>query len=132
MNFCFSLQQCYIKSCLNCRALKACVELNENAVEAFIASVANRLYSHEKGETSQDLRQINCVVSLGYVAIEMNHVDGVLESVLSILQQKFCRPPSQLDAKIIDQFASLLLTGSVSALFLVAIGRLGIIHCGSQ
>ena len=88
-------------------------------MEAFIASIANRLYSHEMGETSADLRQINCVISLGYVAIEMSHVEGVLESVLSILQQKFCRPPSQLDAKIIDQFASLLLTGHVSSLLLV-------------
>ena len=107
----------YITLLLNVkiRALKSKIELDGDAVEAFIASVSNRLYSHEKEETLPDLRQINCIVSLGYVAIEMSHVDGVLESVLSILQQKFCRPPSQLDAKIIDQFASLLLTGHVSA-----------------
>ena len=94
--------------------MKASFELDENVVDAFVASVANRLYSNEKGEATPNLRQFNCIVSLGYIAIEMSHIEGVLESVLSILQQKFCRPPSQLDAKIIDQLSSLLLTGHVS------------------
>lgn len=101
-------------SLLNFRALKASAEIDGNAVEAFVASVANRLYSNEEGESMPNLRQINCVISLGYIAIEMSHVEGVLETVLSNLQQKFCRPPSQLDVKIIDQFASLVLTGHVS------------------
>ena len=43
----------------------------------------------------------------------LHSVPKTTESVLTILQQRFCRPPSSLDPLIVEQLGYLVLTGSV-------------------
>ncbi len=96
------------------RVLKVGLKYDVHLVEAFIASVANRLYSADEDYKLAGVRRKNCVLTLGHIAVNMMELEGVTASVLSILQQRFCRPPSHLDSNIIDQFAGILMTGHVS------------------
>eukprot|EP00794_Sanderia_malayensis_P007730 gene7730-8569_t len=106
------LLSCALKNLV--RTMRAALKFDDHIIEAFIASVANRLYTTDENDNLSDLRHLNCVLSLGYVAVKMADIEGISESVLSILQQKFCRPPSHLDLKIIEQFTAILMTGNES------------------
>ena len=108
--------------------MRSGLQQNAHVIQAFIASVANRLYSANVDAKFSELTQINCILSLGYVAEQMADVKGVVESVLTILQQRFCHPPSQLDTKIIEQFAALLMTGQVSV-FVCSAPPQTVYHC---
>ena len=82
--------------------------------------MANKLYHNEEGDQLSMLRQTNAVITLGHIVEEMNDIAGVPENVLTILQQRFCHPPSSLDSKIVDQFASILLTEAVRRVSFIA------------
>ena len=83
--------------------------------------MANRLYPTNKNDQHANMRQVNAVLAVGHVGCELKDFEGVTSSVLTILQQRFHHPPSPLDANIVDQFASILLTGKVQANLLICI-----------
>ena len=78
--------------------------------------MANRLYPTDKGDQHTSMRQMNAVISIGHIACALKDMSVVTESALTILQQRFIHPPSQLDNNIIEQFSSILLTGVVSTI----------------
>ena len=98
---------------LACRALKSGQTIEENCIQAFLASVANRLYISQSSDGNSTLISTNAILILGHVAFVLHAVPKTTESVLTILQQRFCRPPSSLDPLIVDQLGNLILTGSV-------------------
>nr|XP_058953334.1 phosphatidylinositol 4-kinase alpha-like [Pocillopora verrucosa] len=95
-----------------CRVLKSGQTVDENCVQAFLARVANRLYISESSDGNSTLISTNAIQTLGYVAFMLHSVPKTTESVLTILQQRFCRPPSSLDPLIVEQLGYLVLTGS--------------------
>ena len=95
------------------RALKSGQAIDENCVQAFLASVANRLYISESSDGNSTLISTSAILTLGYVAFMLHAVPKATESVLTILQQRFCHPPSALDPLIVEQLGYLILNGSV-------------------
>ena len=95
------------------RALKSGQTIDENCVQAFLASVANRLYISESSDGNSILISTNAILTLGHVAFMLHAVPKTTESVLTILQQRFCHPPSSLDPLIVEQLGYLVLTGLV-------------------
>lgn len=95
------------------RALKSGQAIDENCVQAFLASVANRLYISESSDGNSTLISTSAILTLGYVAFMLHAVPKTTESVLTILQQRFCHPPSALDPLIVEQLGYLILNGSV-------------------
>ena len=96
-----------------CRALKSGQTIDENCIQAFLASVANRLYISESSDSNSTLISTSAIIILGHVAFTLHDVPKTTESVLTILQQRFCHPPSSLDPLIVEQLGNLILTGSV-------------------
>ena len=95
------------------RALTSGQAIDENCVQAFLASVANRLYISESSDGNSTLISTSAILTLGYVAFMLHSVPKTTESVLTILQQRFCHPPSALDPLIVEQLGYLILNGSV-------------------
>ncbi|KAK2556707.1 Phosphatidylinositol 4-kinase alpha [Acropora cervicornis] len=95
-----------------CRALKSGQTIDENCIQAFLASVANRLYISESSDSNSTLISTSAIIILGHVAFTLHDVPKTTESVLTILQQRFCHPPSSLDPLIVEQLGNLILTGS--------------------
>jgi phosphatidylinositol 4-kinase len=114
-----------------CEALQNCHKENEHCVQAFIASLSNRLYQAERefgdsfpngGQPNEsignhifsdslcaELISINTIFTLGTVAVQLRHISKTMESVLQFFQQRFCRPASTLDNLIIQQLGELLI-----------------------
>ena len=112
-----SRQQLYLSNHRS-RSLKSGQTADEHCVQAFLSSVSNRLYIAEKSdEDTSKLVSTNAILTLGHVAFMLHSVPKTTDSVLTILHQKFCHPPSSLDPLIVEQFGYLLLTGSVSNAF---------------
>ena len=99
--------------CFVFRALTSGQTIDENCVQAFLASVANRLYISESSDGNSTLISTSAILTLGYVAFKLHSVPKTTESVLAILQQRFCHPPSALDPLIVEQLGYLILNGSV-------------------
>ncbi|XP_052714253.1 phosphatidylinositol 4-kinase alpha-like isoform X6 [Crassostrea angulata] len=94
-----------------CRALKACLEVDEDCVQAFMASISNRLYRAEMSDRESNLISTNTILTLGHMAVALKETPKTVESVLQIFQQRFCSPPSQLDLLIVDQLGSMIIAG---------------------
>ncbi|CAH3130736.1 unnamed protein product [Porites lobata] len=95
-----------------CRTLKSGQTIDENCVQAFLASVANTLYMSKSSDGTSTLISNNAILTLGHVAFMLHTVPKTTETVLTILQQRFCNPPSSLDPLIVEQLGNLILTGS--------------------
>ena len=98
------------------RTLKSGQTIDENCVQAFLASVANTLYMSKSSDGTSTLISNNAILTLGHVAFMLHTVPKTTETVLTILQQRFCNPPSSLDPLIVEQLGNLILTGSVCKL----------------
>src|SRR5581483_11423665 len=86
-----------------CVALRSGLIVDEHCIQAFIASVSNRLYQAEKSDMESNLVSLNTIISLGKVAINLSDTPKTMEFILQFFQQRFCRPPSHLDALIVEQ-----------------------------
>lgn len=107
----YSLKKTALESI--CRALKAGQTVDENCVQAFLTSLSNKLYTLENvDEDTANLISTNAIFTLGHVAFKLHTVPQTTESVLTILQHRFCHPPSSLDPLIVEQLGYLVLTGS--------------------
>lgn len=91
------------------RCLRSALVEDQNCIKAFIASVSNRLYQAEKGNSESSFISINTILTLGHVAVTLNDVPKTLESILQFLQQRFCQPVSSLDTIIVEQIGKMLL-----------------------
>ena len=91
------------------RCLRIGYKEDTNLIDAFLNTMANKLYPTDKEDQHTSLRQINAVLAIGHIACALKET----ESALTILQQRFCHPPSKLDNNIIEQFSSILLTSEV-------------------
>ncbi|CAL8078131.1 unnamed protein product [Orchesella dallaii] len=114
-----------------CLALKAGLSLEAHSVQAFLASVSNRVFMAEKewyvkdslspekkmdvdlpssADTENSLLVLtNSIVMLGHVAVALKETAKTTESVLHFLQQRVGKMPPVLDILIVDQLACIVI-----------------------
>lgn len=95
-----------------CLALKAGLQVDPLCVQAFLASVSNRLFMAENSDNESALIATNTVVTLGHVAVTLKETPRTAESILQFFQVRFCHPPSPLDVLIVDQLGCMVLAKS--------------------
>ncbi|KAI1292022.1 Phosphatidylinositol 4-kinase alpha [Halotydeus destructor] len=92
-----------------CVALQAGLQDSPQCVQAFVASLSNKLYQ-DKIEQESTLVTSNIIFVLGQIAVRLSHTPKTSEYVLQSFQQRFCRPPSVLDTVIVEQLGQMVLT----------------------
>ena len=92
-----------------CIALKAGLSNDTHCIQAFIASVSNRLFQADKNDMESNLVSVNTIITLGRIAISLSEIPKTMEFILQFFQQRFCRPPSHLDILIVEQLSEMIL-----------------------
>ncbi|VDI78282.1 phosphatidylinositol 4-kinase A [Mytilus galloprovincialis] len=104
-----NLRDCAIMNI--CKCLKAGLRQDPECVQAFLASVSNRLYRAELSDRESNLISTNTILTLGHIAVALKDTPKTSDSVMQIFQQRFCSPPSSLDKLIVDQMGCMIMAG---------------------
>ncbi|CAD5119038.1 DgyrCDS7687 [Dimorphilus gyrociliatus] len=94
-----------------CLALEAGYEIDNNSVDAFLLSLIGKLTESELTNNKVKIVTVNTIFTMARVAVVLKHIPKVVETVMSLLNQKFCNPPSVIDTLIVDQFAYMVIGG---------------------
>ncbi|KAF6031162.1 hypothetical protein EB796_010520 [Bugula neritina] len=96
-----------------CTALRSGLNEDSDCILAFLASLSNRLYIAEDNDRESQLISTNAILTLGYVGVNLRYTQNrrTVQLVMQIFQQRFCTPPSALDAIIVDQMANIVIAG---------------------
>ena len=92
-----------------CRAMRAGLTIDIDCVQAFLATLSNRLYTAALNDREADFISINTILTMGNIAVSLKDTPRTVESVLQIFQQRFCSPPSPLDTLLIDQMGKMII-----------------------
>lgn len=92
-----------------CISLRAGLEDDQHCIQAFIASVSNRLYQAEKSDSESSLVATNTIVALGRIAVNLVDTPRSMDCILQFFQQRFCRPASPLDNLIVEQLGEMII-----------------------
>ncbi|XP_062522021.1 phosphatidylinositol 4-kinase alpha-like [Corticium candelabrum] len=88
-----------------CCALRVGFKANGDFVQAFLASVGNKLYATQSHD--QQMTSSNILVILGSVGCTLSDTPGAASSALALLQKRLCKPPSSLDTLIVEQMVQM-------------------------
>lgn len=94
--------------------MEAGYKIDNNSVDAFLLSLIGKLSESELNNNKVKIITVNTILTMARVAVVLKHIPKVVETVMSLLNQKFCNPPSVIDALIVDQFAYMVIGGCVS------------------
>eukprot|EP00118_Oscarella_pearsei_P017222 m.169718 g.169718 ORF g.169718 m.169718 type:complete len:145 (+) comp39016_c0_seq2:587-1021(+) len=87
-----------------CTVLEVGVKTIPDFVRAFLVTISNTLYTVSQSQ-DQEIVYSNVVVTTGHIGSQLASVPDVSLSAFTLLQQRLCRPPSNLDNEIVDQMA---------------------------
>lgn len=101
------LRDCAIDNLCTC--LRYGIENDSHCIHSTIASISNQLYQAEKSAKESMLISVNTIVVLGQMAIKLKDLCRTMEVILQFFQQRFCQPPSNFDALIVEQLSEMVI-----------------------
>uniref|UniRef100_A0A914Y3R6 1-phosphatidylinositol 4-kinase n=1 Tax=Panagrolaimus superbus TaxID=310955 RepID=A0A914Y3R6_9BILA len=108
-----SLRKAAIESL--CKALSAARVVDPNSIQACLASVSSKLIlTAPKEDVNLTLTLENAILTLGKIGVALKNSDNAPDLVMQIFLQRFCNPPSNQDALIIQCMAEMVVAGAKS------------------
>ncbi|RWS14888.1 phosphatidylinositol 4 kinase-like protein [Dinothrombium tinctorium] len=92
-----------------CIALRSGLTVDPHCIQAFIASISNRMFQAEKSDMESTLVSTNTIITLGRIAVKLADTPRTMEYILQFFQQRFCRPVSHLDTLIVEQLGEMII-----------------------
>ncbi|KAJ8042770.1 Phosphatidylinositol 4-kinase alpha [Holothuria leucospilota] len=92
-----------------CRALKSGIAVDADCVQAFLSSASNTLYMTDTTNQESLLKLNNHLLTLGHIAIVLQHIPRTTAAVQQIFLQCFCQPPSMVDVLIVDMWGCMVI-----------------------
>ena len=96
--------------------LQAGFHIDKNLIHQFLNSMANQIYPTGKTDDNTPMRQRNAILIIGEIGVSMKEFRGAPEAAVTVLQQRFHNPATQLDSMMVEQFTKILLSCVVSKL----------------
>ncbi|XP_047123411.1 phosphatidylinositol 4-kinase alpha isoform X2 [Hydra vulgaris] len=102
------LVEATIRNCICC--LQGGFHIDKNLILQFLNSMANQIYPTGKTDDHTPMRQRNAILIIGEIGVSMKGYNGAPEAAVTVLQQRFHNPATQLDSLMVEQFTRILLS----------------------